>query len=501
MSEVEAVKTNQQTAQEISAKMQAKSSFFPDQKEKMEIRSFLERVEKESGMQIKDQLKNLKGNERIHSAMIYKNPVNESYFLRIVWDPPVQSRPIDELRMEKPSDIKFDMNIARVTAPASTTYVDPAPAKKEVVQSVNENPMHLDSKHDAEVIKNLTTGIETFAKKPIGECTTIEKLEALVKVMRDQQFFGFNYIPNPDGDPKTVEQTYIAKGGDCDELSRMFVTLAGKLGITDIKQFYIKFREQATNEDKGHAALFYVEDRVLYIDPAFNRTTVYKKFSSPEEVLKDPEFRKMQEDARLQESGGKGIWKISEIGVIHSSTGSESLYYYEKGIRATKKELWIDAIHCYNLAIEKGFESAGAYGGLGFAYHRADKQEVAIPLLNKAIEMKKDDPKLYSILGYAYLHLDNLDKYDNAADAFGKQLSLNPKDNEARYNFGNAYNELGNTAMNFKEYRKALNLYTKTETILIEVPANSDFYKKTVNILENIKSEKKDAENKLQGNN
>ena len=82
---------------------QPKNSFFPNQREKTDIRSFLEKVQKESGMVIKDQLKNLKGNEIVHSAIIYENPLDGSHLLRISWDPPVRSRKIDELRMEKPA--------------------------------------------------------------------------------------------------------------------------------------------------------------------------------------------------------------------------------------------------------------------------------------------------------------------------------------------------------------------------------------------------------------
>jgi tetratricopeptide (TPR) repeat protein len=371
---------------------------------------------------------------------------------------------------------------------------DSGPAK--IALSPKEEPMHLDPSHDKEISEKLIPGIEAFAKKPIGECTAIQKLEALVHVMRSQKFLGFDYILNQDGDPKTVEQVYAARGGDCDELSRMFVALAEKLGITDIKQFYVTFRKQGVEEEKGHAALFYVEGRVIYLDPTFNKSIVFGKvFSSAEEAIQDPAFQKMQEDARRQESGNG--WAISEINIIRNSTGPEALYYYEKGAHAMKNKSWVGAIHYYNLAIEKGLESAGIYGSLGFAYHRIDKQEDAIPLLNKAIEIKKDDPRLYSILGYTHF---SLKQYDKAVESFDKQIALNPKDSQAKYNLGISYHELGNAAMDSKEFGRALDLYTRAETILKEVPASFGSYKEAIHILENIKSEKKDAKDGLDGN-
>ncbi|HIH22947.1 TPA: transglutaminase family protein [Candidatus Micrarchaeota archaeon] len=110
------------------------------------------------------------------------------------------------------------------------------------------NPMFLDSKHDAEVSNLLSRGIPAFTEgKGITKATNFEKIEALVWIMRDSDYFNFRYNPASQGNPKTVEETYSTREGDCDELSRVFVVLANKMGITDFTQLYVNFKEKNTS--------------------------------------------------------------------------------------------------------------------------------------------------------------------------------------------------------------------------------------------------------------
>lgn len=181
------------------------------------------------------------------------------------------------------------LNQIGINAPKSELRIAEVGKPKDA--PTQTNPMFLDPKHDKDVSELLKKGIPAYNEgRDIDKCSTFEKLEALVYTMRDPELFGFKYITSSQNStPKDVEETYASKQGDCDELSRVFTVLAGKLGIKDFSQFYVHFKEQDTGKEEAHAALFYADGQLMYIDPAFKSVYSFdKKYSSPEEAMKDP---------------------------------------------------------------------------------------------------------------------------------------------------------------------------------------------------------------------
>jgi tetratricopeptide (TPR) repeat protein len=247
----------------------------------------------------------------------------------------------------------------------------------------------------------------------------------------------------------------------------------------------------------------------MYIDPTFEKTIVFdKKFSSPEEAIKDPGFQKMQLHEMFKQSGDEDKWRISENGVVRGKNGPEAIYWSGMGHYATNKEKWTDAIDYHNLALQKGLESASTYYGLGYAHHHLgafyaqhnelqkalNEQEKAISNMNKAIKLIKNEPTYYSVLGHAYYHSK---QYENAAMAFENQLKLNPKDGLALFNLGSTYATIANFAMNDEQYERALKSYAKADSILMQINHThpDTVQNKAINLLKKVREGKLEAEN------
>ena len=167
------------------------------------------------------------------------------------------------------------------------------------------NPMLLDPRYNEEINRNLERALVAYyPKRPITDLTTTEKINLVLSAMKDRELFGFSYISNPSVPPKTAEETYALRQGDCDELSRIFVILGERVGLNDISQFYVNFRDRSLGEDFGHAGVFYVEGSIFYIDPATDKKREFgQKFKTLNQAMADQSFRRWITDIGLQTSG------------------------------------------------------------------------------------------------------------------------------------------------------------------------------------------------------
>jgi len=336
---------------------------------------------------------------------------------------------------------------------------------KDNIRSQQSNIMVLDPKHKDEINQLLNSGIKAFSEgREIKDLSKLEKLDALVYAMRDEDYFGINYVRHQSPTmPQTVEETYTSKQGDCDELSRLYVVLAQELGITGLIPLYISFKNTENGTEEGHAALFFVDGQVLYIDPGFEKAyVIHTKSKNIEEVIKDPEFRKIIEGLQRESVKG-GVWEINETKVMQNPSVIEATYHFEKGAYATKNQDWEEAKNETRTAIEQGMDCSVAHFNLGQAHYPLKEYDQALTELEKAVKIKPSDSDYHYLLGRTYLEKD---RYADAIQELNAFHNAEPADVIGVRYLGIAYNESAEAAMGKGECGQAIGYYGNAERFL-----------------------------------
>ncbi|HIH22990.1 TPA: tetratricopeptide repeat protein [Candidatus Micrarchaeota archaeon] len=329
------------------------------------------------------------------------------------------------------------------------------------------NPMLLDPRYNEEINRNLERALVAYyPKRPITDLTTTEKINLVLSAMKDRELFGFSYISNPSVPPKTAEETYALRQGDCDELSRIFVILGERVGLNDISQFYVNFRDRSLGEDFGHAGVFYVEGSIFYIDPATDKKREFgQKFKTLNQAMADQSFRRWITDIGLQTSGRTGKIEINDIGAIPGKAGCEALYYFEYGAYTFDNQKWREALENFKKAEEKGMKSARVYFNIGQAYYQLDLYSEAASYFEQAVK-KKTDANYYEYLGSSYFHATN---YKKAVEAFSAQLKFEPNNRAALLSLGTACNEAAEKAMNDGAEQDAFVFFMRAKSPLMKI--------------------------------
>lgn len=108
--------------------------------------------------------------------------------------------------------------------------------------------------------------------------------------------------------------------------------------------------------------------------------------------------------------------------------GLANLYYNE--------ERYEEASKLYETAIRKGVEEADAYFMLGKSLERSDKIKLALPYMQRAVELAPDDLEVR--LSYGII-LANLELFSEAGEAFRFVLEQDEGHADAHYNLGFLY--------------------------------------------------------------
>jgi len=364
--------------------------------------------------------------------------------------------------------------------------------------TAQDKPIFLDPKHKEEVEKTFKEGVKSFKEDSSLKSETMKKLEALVYIMRDKEDgFGINYVRyDSPTKPKTAEEVYQSKEGDCDDLSRLYVALAKQLGITNLTQFYVVFKNESTGKEEGHAALFYVDGAVLYIDPAFEKAYIIPtKSKTLNEAIADSQFRKDLEKCQFEARGKKDEWKISEIKAIPGSQSVEAVYCFEMGNYFSGIRDWDNASKYMQAAVEGGMKTFAAYFTFGEANYRLKRYGDAIEALEVANKLNNKDADGYRYLGLAY---GKQGRYADVADTFRKQVELDSKDYDAKYNLASSCVRVADDLMKTKEYKKAFELYSESEKVFLSIRGiDSSDIEEIETTLTYIKDMKEEAKGKL----
>jgi predicted O-linked N-acetylglucosamine transferase (SPINDLY family) len=113
------------------------------------------------------------------------------------------------------------------------------------------------------------------------------------------------------------------------------------------------------------------------------------------------------------------------------------------------------AVELYEAAVEIRQDQPSVYSNLGIALHELKRYEEAIKSYQRALELKPDYPEAHSNLGNA---LKALERHDEAIKSYQRALELKPEYPEAHSNLGNALKALERHDEAIKSYQRALEL-------------------------------------------
>lgn len=109
----------------------------------------------------------------------------------------------------------------------------------------------------------------------------------------------------------------------------------------------------------------------------------------------------------------------------------------------------------YRNILAKFPKTADAYNLLGTIYHQRGRHQVAVDLINKALEIDKKKARFYNNLGNA---LRGCGEMKNAEKAFRKAVKIKPKYASARNNLGTSLLVAGNLSSAISTYQKTLKI-------------------------------------------
>ena len=147
--------------------------------------------------------------------------------------------------------------------------------------------------------------------------------------------------------------------------------------------------------------------------------------------------------------------KLLESAKFSAATRSSENEILNKGNTSINKGDYDSAITDFTQLIKINPNSAGAYYGRGYAYHKKKDYDRAISDYTQAIKIYPGGANAYSARGNAYA---NKKDYDLAITDYTRAIKINPNDAESYYNRGNTYAEQG-------DLDNAIANYTRTVEI------------------------------------
>ena len=143
------------------------------------------------------------------------------------------------------------------------------------------------------------------------------------------------------------------------------------------------------------------------------------------------------------------------------------LLYQMLGNIFVSKNDFINALICYENAIQLDPNFYDVYNNYGYVFYNSGKYDEAIYYYKKAAEFEPDNFKIYFNIALSY---DAKSDYKNAAENYRKVIEINPC-------YTDAYNNLGSLHYNYlREYDKAREYFEKAiELSIDDLSANKMF--------------------------
>jgi len=139
----------------------------------------------------------------------------------------------------------------------------------------------------------------------------------------------------------------------------------------------------------------------------------------------------------------------------------QSFLYWVEGLLNSFSSNDIEAIECFQKAVEIKSNNDSAWYNMGVAYGQLGNQEKAIECFQKAIEFKPEGDSAWNILGWVFLKLGKLEKAENAL-LYAWKCS-NHKNEQSSMNLGHVYHLLKNQKEAMAWYKTSLALWESKE--------------------------------------
>jgi len=139
-------------------------------------------------------------------------------------------------------------------------------------------------------------------------------------------------------------------------------------------------------------------------------------------------------------------------------TGLATMDWFQKGWKDSIAGRHKEALDAFTKAIELKPDDPEVYTIRGLAYDGFGNERQAIKDYSKSIELKPDDPEVYYFRGVSYGYLKN---YKQAIKDFNKAIELDPELAMAYYLRGNAYDNIGNHQQAMADFKIAARLGNK----------------------------------------
>lgn len=319
-------------------------------------------------------------------------------------------------------------------------------------------PTSLDPQHDEEIKRNLAGTTKTyFQGKNFQDLSQMERVNVVLRAMLDKEFFGFNY-EKQDGTqkPKTAEETYVEKKGNCVGLVADYLSISETAGLTNFAQVYMIFEDKKTEKAAGHVALFFMDDEtktIAYIDPSLGEfkqlPTTFKRIG---QALRDPEFKRYIENFRgkiiAEDASG---YVLRALGSIEKRENFDAAYYFNNGVYSVEMKDWDGAIENFTKAADKGIATRFVYSQIAQAYYENGNYEKAIGFYKQALGKRKNIEDYQDL---ARTYFDKAD-CDGAIETLQKLLRLNPANTGAKIDLGGAHIEKGLGELDTERYLEA----------------------------------------------
>ncbi len=128
---------------------------------------------------------------------------------------------------------------------------------------------------------------------------------------------------------------------------------------------------------------------------------------------------------------------------------------FVKGITHHSAGRYTDAELCYRQVLQMNPKHGGALQNMGVLAFQVGRNDAAIPLLKKAVEIAPNNPTIYCNLGDAYTALR---QGDEALACYEKSVKLDPNMATTHNNLGIVYSRLGKVQEAIKSWKRAIEL-------------------------------------------
>jgi tetratricopeptide (TPR) repeat protein len=150
-----------------------------------------------------------------------------------------------------------------------------------------------------------------------------------------------------------------------------------------------------------------------------------------------------------------GLFKLENRGefALAELSQGEDEFWWNQGYQQAMAGDWVDAIVCWEKALDIAPDSYIAWHARGIALDELGRFEEAIASYDNALQFKPDYPEAWNNRGFA---LDELGRLEEAIASYDNALQFKPDDPEAWNNRGIALRKLGRLEEAIASYDKAL---------------------------------------------